>query len=164
MSRAPNLHGRRETKLFSKIITNAMNQTCQHLPSWIFQMLRCILWSEMSFLVGQTLHFKARNTLPFDAAVGCFFLTIFFLMVPNILTLENLGARWLLAKKVNFMPCISLVLWTSQMSFLSVRGTTVFFVYSCSIGLTSDSFLFSLSLWNGRNLIQCLHWSVKVNF
>ena len=33
----------------------------------------------------------------------------FFLMAPNFLalatTLENLGARWLLAKKVNFVPC-----------------------------------------------------------
>ena len=86
----------------------------------------------MSILVEQTLHFKARNTLPFDTAVWCVFSAIFFfLMAPNILALattsENLGARWLLAKKVNFVPCISLVLWTSQMSFLSVRATIFFY-------------------------------------
>ena len=38
-----------------------------------------------------------------------FFNYLFFLMAPNFLalatTLENLGARWLLAKKVNFVPC-----------------------------------------------------------
>ena len=37
----------------------------------------------------------------------------FFLTAPNFLalatTLENLGARWLLAKKVNFVPCITYV-------------------------------------------------------
>ena len=41
-----------------------------------------------------------------------FFNYLFFLMAPNFLalatTLENLGARWLLAKKVNFVPCNSL--------------------------------------------------------
>ena len=61
----------------------------------------------MSFLVAQTLDFKARKTLPFDA--DAFFQLSFFLMAPNFLafliTLENLGARWLLAKKVNFVPC-----------------------------------------------------------
>ena len=80
--------------LLSKIVTNATNRTCQHPPSWIFQMLRCILWSEMSLLL--TTHI--------------FSTTFFFLMAPNFLalatTLENLGARWLLAKKVNFVPCL----------------------------------------------------------
>ena len=37
--------------LLSKIVTNATNRICQHPPSWIFQMLRCILWSEMSLLL-----------------------------------------------------------------------------------------------------------------
>ena len=40
---------------------------------------------------------------------NAFFQLSFFLMAPNFLalatTLENLGARWLLAKKVNFVPC-----------------------------------------------------------
>ena len=63
----------------------------------------------MSFMVAQTLHFKARKTLPFDATVKCiFFNYLFFLMAPNFLasatTLENLGARRLLATKVNFVP------------------------------------------------------------
>ena len=39
-----------------------------------------------------------------------FFNYLFLLMAPNFLalatTLENLGARWLLAKKVNFVPCL----------------------------------------------------------
>ena len=43
----------------------------------------------------------------------------FFLTAPNFLalatTLENLGARWLLAKKANFMPCTSSL--TRQHSF-----------------------------------------------
>ena len=63
----------------------------------------------MSFLVAQTLRFKGRKTLPFDATVKCVFSTI-FLMAPNFLalatTLKNLGATWLLAKKVNFVPCL----------------------------------------------------------
>ena len=48
---------------------NATNRTCQHPQSWIFQMLGCILGSEMSLLVAQTLKFKARKTLPFDNTV-----------------------------------------------------------------------------------------------
>ena len=45
-----------------------------------------------------------------------FFNYLFFLMAPNFLalatTLENLGARWLLAKKVNFVPCSCDSGWT----------------------------------------------------
>ena len=67
----------------------------------------------MSLLVAQTLKFKARKTLPFNITVQCLFSTIVFLTAPNFLalatTLENLGARWLLAKKVNFVPCITYV-------------------------------------------------------
>ena len=63
----------------------------------------------MTFLVAQTLHFKARKTLPFDATVQ------FFFMAPNVLalatTLENLGGIWLLAKKVNFVPCVMVLLF-----------------------------------------------------
>ena len=63
----------------------------------------------MSFLVAQTLHFKARKPFHLTLLYDVFFqLSFFFLMAPNILalatTLENLGARWLLAKKVNFVP------------------------------------------------------------
>ena len=42
------MNRREQWGLLSKIVTNATNQTCQHSPSWIFQMLHCILWSEMS--------------------------------------------------------------------------------------------------------------------
>ena len=63
----------------------------------------------MFFLVAQILHFKVRKTLPFGICIMRFFNYLFFLMAPNFLALantsENLGARWLLAKKVNFVPC-----------------------------------------------------------
>ena len=53
----------------SFFLDQCTNRTCQHPPSWIFQMLRRVLLSEMSLLVAQTLHFKANKTLPFDIAV-----------------------------------------------------------------------------------------------
>jgi len=64
----------------------------------------------MSFLVAQTLHFKATVGKPFHLTLlyNAFFQLSFFLMAPNFLalatTLENLGARQLLANKVNFVP------------------------------------------------------------
>ena len=61
----------------------------------------------MSFLVVQTLRFKGRKTLPFDATVKCvFFNYLFNGFLPLATTLENLGATRLLAKKVNFVPCL----------------------------------------------------------
>ena len=59
-------------------------------------------------------HFTSKLRKPFHLTLlyNAFFqLSFFFLMAPNFLalatTLENLGARWLLAKKVNFVPCIT---------------------------------------------------------
>ena len=92
-----------------------MNRS-QHPPSWIFQMLRCIIWSEMSFLVAQTLHFKLGKPFHLTLLYNAFFQLSFF-MAPNFLalatTLENLGARWFLAKKVNFVPCF--IIWVCDM-------------------------------------------------
>ena len=57
-------------------------------------------------------HFTSKLVRPFHLTLqyNAFFqLSLFFLMAPNLLalatTLENLGARRLLAKKVNFVPC-----------------------------------------------------------
>ena len=51
----------------------------------------------------------AKKILATPMLYNAFFNYLFFLMAPNFLalatTLENLGARWLLAKKVNFVPC-----------------------------------------------------------
>ena len=59
----------------------------------------------MSFLVASKLGKPFHLTLLYNA----FFQLSFFLMAPNSLalatTLENLGARRPLAKKVNFVPC-----------------------------------------------------------
>jgi len=56
-------------------------------------------------------HFTSKLGKPFHLTLlyNAFFqLSFFFLMAPNFLalatTLENVGARWLLAKKVNFVP------------------------------------------------------------
>jgi len=57
-------------------------------------------------------HFTSKLGKPFHLTLNCIMrqLSFFFLMAPNFLalatTLENLGARRLLAKKVNFGPCI----------------------------------------------------------
>lgn len=95
--------------LLSKIVTNATNRTCQHPPSWIFQMLRCILWSETSLLL--TTHIAGGKPFHLALLYNAFFKLSFSLIAPNLLalatTLKNLGARWLLAKKVNFVPCVS---------------------------------------------------------
>ena len=56
-------------------------------------------------------HLNSKLGKPFHLTLlyNAFFHLSFFLMDPNFLalatTLENLGARWLLAKKVNFVPC-----------------------------------------------------------
>ena len=51
-----------------------------------------------------------------------FFNYLFFFMAPNFLalatTLENLGARWLLAKKVNFVPCNSVLIVKNSLHFI----------------------------------------------
>ena len=52
---------------------------------------------------------NAKKILAMPMLYNAFFNYLFFLLAPNFLalatTLESLGARWLLAKKVNFMPC-----------------------------------------------------------
>ena len=56
-------------------------------------------------------HFSSKLGKPFHLTLlyNAFFQLSFFLIAPNFLalvtTLENLGARWLLGKKVNFVPC-----------------------------------------------------------
>ena len=49
--------------LLSKIVTNATKQTCQHPPSWIFQMLNCILWNEMSLLLTMHIVILQANSI-----------------------------------------------------------------------------------------------------
>jgi len=55
-------------------------------------------------------HFTSKLGKPFHSTLlyNAFFQRSFLLMAPNFLalatTFENLGARWHLAKKVNFMP------------------------------------------------------------
>ena len=77
----------------------------------------------MSFLVAQKLHFKVRKTLHLTLQYNVFFQLFFFLMAPNVLalatTLENLGARRLLAKKVNFAPCLLVLLLSLPCRYLS---------------------------------------------
>ena len=60
----------------------------------------------------RSVHVNSKLGKPFHLTLlyNAFFnYLLFFLTAPNFLTLattlENLGARWLLAKKVNFVPC-----------------------------------------------------------
>ena len=72
--------------------------------SVVYCEVKCPFWLRRHFSskLGKSFHL----TLLYNA----FFQLSFFLIAPNFLalatTLENLGARWLLAKKVNFVPCI----------------------------------------------------------
>ena len=83
-----------------------------YIGKWFFNQgyfvyfeVKCPFWLRRHFTskLGKTYH----STLLYNAFFQLSF--FFFVMAPNLLalatTLENLGARRLLAKKVNFVPC-----------------------------------------------------------
>ena len=90
-------------KLVAKLATRT--SAILHFPNVMLYIVKC----KPPFWLHR--YFKSKLGKPFHLTLQYneFFQLSFFLMAPNFLalatTLENLGARWLLAKKVNFVPC-----------------------------------------------------------